>query len=65
MSDFLFARPSFWAGFGRSIDLAGMFDEYNSSPTPEVADARAIRSDFNTVGRDLVAMTESATAERE
>lgn len=31
MSDFLFARPSFWEGLGRLIDFGGTLTEFNSA----------------------------------
>jgi len=53
MSDILFARPSTASGVARVLDLMGVFDSYNSSSTPEEADARAMFSDWRAVGRDL------------
>lgn len=53
MSDFLFARPSFWSGIARTLDMWGVFDEYNSSPLGSLADYRALRSDWRAVGDDL------------
>lgn len=53
-SDFLFARPSWSSGAGRAIDLWGCFEEFNDSPTPEVADERGLYSDWRMVGEDLV-----------
>jgi len=58
MSDFLFAHPSVWSGVARLMDLGGVFDEYNTSPTPEVADAQAMRADWLSVGDDLRAAME-------
>ena len=54
MTDYLFASPSFLSGMARTLDLGGAFDTYNESPSPGVADARALFSDFLAVGRDLV-----------
>lgn len=53
-SDFLFARPSRISGVGRTIDLWGCFEEFNDSPNTEVADERALYSDWRMVGEDLV-----------
>ena len=53
MSDFLFAAPSVLSGAGRVIDLMGLYDRYNMSPTPKEADARALFSDWLAVVRDL------------
>jgi len=52
-TDFLFARPTFWSGVGRLLDLWGKFDVYNTSRSPEEADARAIYSDWRVVGQGL------------
>lgn len=51
--DFLFARPSFWSGLGRWLDLSGRFDFYNISRDGETADALALYSDWRMVGQEL------------
>ncbi|MDE0024953.1 MAG: hypothetical protein OXP69_11130 [Spirochaetaceae bacterium] len=53
MSDFLFARPSFIGGAARVLDLFGTLQEYNRSPTPDIADQRAMFNDFRAIGVDL------------
>jgi hypothetical protein len=53
MTSFLFATPSFADGFARTLDMAGDFDVYNESSTPEAADARALWSDWCAVGEDM------------
>jgi hypothetical protein len=52
---FLFARPGFLTGWGRTIDLGGMLERssYNISATPEEADLLAILNDWWAVGKDL------------
>ena len=52
-SDFLFAQPSFASGVARLLDLMGQFDDYNSSETPEDADAAAIAVDWRIVGQHI------------
>ena len=52
-TDFLFAQPSFWSGFGRLLDLWGKFDDYNLSRSAEESDMRALYSDWRIVGQDL------------
>jgi hypothetical protein len=37
----------------RVLDLGGAFNAYNTSKTPEEADAIAIYNDFKTIGDDL------------
>lgn len=63
MSDYLYAQPSFLSGFGRAIDLGGVFDDYNASETDAEADALAMRLDWQAVGRDLDAAMQSARRE--
>ena len=53
-TDFLYARPSFIEGVARLFDTAGSLNEYNRSPTPEEADARALSRDTIAVARDLL-----------
>ena len=53
MSDFLFARPSFLGGASRVLDLFGTLQEYNRSPTPEIADQRAMLNDIRAIGADF------------
>lgn len=53
LSSFLYARPSFIEGVARLIDLGNTLQEYNSSLSPEQADALAIFSDWRVVGEDL------------
>lgn len=52
-SEFLFARPSFWSGVARTLDLGGVFDDYNYSASAAEAEARAMRADWTAVGNDL------------
>ena len=49
----LFARPSFWEGYARAIDIGGTLNEYNQNKTPEEADTAAIRSDWQAVGDSI------------
>ncbi len=46
--------PNWLSGTARSLDLAGQFDEYNDSPDGGAADAKALFSDWRTVGESLV-----------
>lgn len=54
-TDFLFAKPSFLTGAGRTIDLAAMLEQfsYNIGATPQEADAWATANDWAVVGQDL------------
>jgi hypothetical protein len=49
-SDFLLARPSALFGQARFFDFGGSFDEYNSSDSPDEADAMAMYADWAAVG---------------
>jgi hypothetical protein len=53
MTDFLFAQDSFLFGVARSLDLGGVFDDYNDSVNVHEADRRAAASDWQAVGRDI------------
>jgi uncharacterized membrane protein len=64
-STFLFASPSFMEGAGRSIDLFGVFSEYNSSPSTELADYFALYGDWAAVADDIKhVMAENRRGER-
>jgi hypothetical protein len=64
-SDFLFARSNFVTGLARLLDIYGVSDDYNASPTPELADARALLADWRTVGNDLAEGIKVAARETE
>jgi len=50
----LYAKPSFFEGMSRLIDFSGALNTYNISRTPEEADFKAILSDWEAVGFDLL-----------
>lgn len=50
-SMFLFSMPTFLSGAAQVFDLGGTFPRYNSSRTPEEADARALLVDLACVGQ--------------
>lgn len=52
-SDFLFARPSWLSGIARVFDFWGLYDRYNTSRSPRIADAKAVYSDWRAVGGDI------------
>ena len=52
--DFVLARPSWLSGAARSLDLMGQFDAYNESPDEELADRRALLSDWRALGETLL-----------
>ena len=49
----LMALPSWWEGVGSLVDLAGSYHRYNVSRTPEEADQKAFRSDWEAIALDL------------
>lgn len=49
----LFARPSFIEGFARLFDLGNNLNQYAESVSPDEADIRALRADWEAVGSDL------------
>lgn len=53
VTDFLFSRPSFLEGIARLMDFGGTLTVFNTSTTPEHADARAAYEDWRAVGDDL------------
>ena len=53
VTDFLFTMPRMLFGVSRILDLGGIFTQYNSSPTPEIADSRALRADWVAIGVGL------------
>ena len=52
-TDFLFAKPGFVSGMASVLDLGGTLFILNESATPELADSRAIFSDWLNIGRDI------------
>ena len=59
----LFANPSFVEGMSRSYNLFGDQDVYNEDLSPEEADARALYSDWASVGDHLILSSEELTAD--
>ncbi len=55
-TDYTYARPSLVEGIMRIFDLGNTMNEYNGydgSFTGKEADARAILSDWTTIGQDM------------
>ncbi len=50
----LYAKPSFIEGIARLVDVGGTLDEYNCSCSEQEADYRAILSDWESVGQDII-----------
>jgi hypothetical protein len=60
---FLFATPSFILGMAATLDMGATLTAYNESPSPEMADMRAIKSDWDAVGKDLYSAIEMCKSE--
>jgi hypothetical protein len=57
----LYAQPTFTSGLARTLDVAGTFDDYNYSRTPEEADQIALTADWYAIGADFLhALTQFA-----
>lgn len=52
-SSFLFAYPSFTRGMARVLDLGATYVPYNQSESGDIADFKALRSDWLQVGEDI------------
>ena len=52
-TDFLTATPSVLTGAATVFAIAGGFYSYNTSPTPEAADALAMQQDWAMVAQDI------------
>ncbi len=63
MSDYLFAKPSFIEGVGRTIDLFGVMNEYNYSKDGAEADRIALANDIATLQSDLIKCYQGAICE--
>ena len=52
-TDFLFTRSSFKIGLGSVFNIAGNYFIFNSSQTEQEADCKAIKCDWEMVGKDM------------
>ncbi len=62
MTEVLFSltdRPSFLDGLSRVMDISGSLNIYNSSHSEMEADLKALRSDWEAIGKDLGVAIES------
>ena len=51
----VYPRPSFLTGAARVFDLGGVLTEFQLARTPAQSDLLALQSDWEAVGRDLLA----------
>ena len=52
-TDFLFSTPSFLTGAGSIFNIRGNYFRFKLSRSSELADMRAMQSDWCMVGKDL------------
>lgn len=52
-SSTLYAKPSFITGIASILDFGATLSQYNYSESPEEADYKALRKDFEMVALDL------------
>lgn len=52
-TDFLFAQPNFFRGFGKVLDLGSTRNVYNTSQSGQEADFKALQSDWMMIGNDI------------
>lgn len=64
LTTFLIANPSFLNGAAHILDFWGTYDSYNQSLTTEEADARAIFSDWRSVGEELMLAVDKALVQQ-
>jgi len=50
----LYAHPTFWEGVSRLVDFGGLLKDYNYSSSDQEADYRALLSDWEAIGDDLL-----------
>ena len=62
---FLFANPSLISGMSRVLDIGSTETEFNSTFYPEAADFYAIKSDWSSVGADILAAINKYGQEKE
>jgi len=63
-SHFLIGNPSFLSGMSRTLDLRGVFDDYNYSLTPEQADQIALFLDWYMTSQDIQGAVKAHETER-
>lgn len=62
-SDYLFARPSFVEGVARMLDVSSSMNTYNTFPTGDEADARAVYQDWRALAHDVRVALEQLRSE--
>lgn len=60
-SDFLFPDTDFLTGMGSVLNIAGSYFEFVTSKSENLADLKALRSDWGVTGQDLEAAYHECT----
>jgi ABC-type arginine transport system ATPase subunit len=60
-SDFLFPDTDFLTGMGSVLNIAGSYFEFATSKSENLADIKALRSDWGVTGQDLEAAYHECT----
>ncbi len=61
-TDFLLPKKSFWTGVASILDIGGgNTSQFNTSESGELADLKAIESDWHLVGKDFYIAIEKLT----
>ncbi len=63
-TSYLFARPRALHGVARIFDILGVYDSYNTSPTPHDADILAVFQDWLAVEDDAKLVVGESKAPR-
>lgn len=62
-TDMLYAVPSFIGGLATTLDMGGTLSMYNESESPDMADAKALTSDWLAVAEDMRSALNTAKEE--
>ena len=52
-TDFLFPKRNFWTGFSSVLSIFGDSNKFNTSKTGNEADYKALKSDWEMIGKDF------------
>lgn len=63
-SDFLFPDTDFVTGMGSVLNIAGSYFDFASSKSENIADLKALRSDWGVTGQDIEAAFHECSEEK-
>ena len=64
-SDFLFPDTDFVTGMGSVLNIAGGYFDFAASKSENIADLKALRSDWGVIGQDIEAAFHECSEENE